>query len=448
MTFDAEITSVAFGGKGIARVAGKVWFVKGTVPGDVVRVRPLETKEHFGEGEVDLFLTRSPLRSEKPPCPVFGQCGGCQWQDIPYETQLVWKKSFLADSLQRVGKIKVDELTIEASPQRWNYRSRVLVRVHVDQAGAVSMGFFKGETRELVAIKKCDLASPSLNTFLGFVADLKLPENRGESFRLEIQEIQTDVPQNLWVTVFPTKGKTQNLKALLERVKNHPKVSWAGRVFELETAMPQVFESDLGIDFVATPGQFQQVNVPHNRNLRRHVLSYAQSQGWKRILDVFCGSGNLSLPLATGSDYVAGVELNPKSIKNAQASAAKNELVNTHWAAHDAVAYLNQLAQQKKERGGAQPGAAGLGAPLDVSLEFDAILLDPPREGFFKGLSSLIALNPKAILYVSCDPVTLARDIGWLTKNGYRIEKIICLDFFPNTYHVESLAFLQRKTSL
>ncbi len=444
MNFDAEITSVAFGGKGIARVAGKVWFVKGTVPGDVVRVRPLESKEHFGEGEVELFLTRSSLRSEKPPCPVFGQCGGCQWQDIPYETQLEWKKSFLADSLQRVGKIKVEELTIEASPHRWNYRSRVLVRVHVDSKGAVSMGYFKGETRELVAIKKCDLASPSLNTFLGFVAELKLPENRGESFRLEIQEIQTEAPQNLWVTVFPTKGKTQDLKALLERVKRHPQVSWVGSVFELETALPQVFESDLGIDFVATPGQFQQINVPHNHNLRRHVLSYAQKQGWKRILDVFCGSGNLSLPLAKGSEYVAGVELNPKSIKNAKASAAMNELGNTHWVACDAVAHLNQLARQKKEAAGESSGSAGGVGPLD----FDVILLDPPREGFFKGLSSLIALNPKAILYVSCDPVTLARDIGWLTKNGYRVEKIICLDFFPNTYHVESLAFLQRDISL
>jgi len=441
MTFEAEITAVAFGGKGIARVAGKVWFVKGTVPGDVVRVRPLDSKEHFGEGEVEFFLTRSPLRSEKPPCPVFGQCGGCQWQDIPYETQLDWKKSFLADSLQRVGKIKVDDLTIVGSPNRWNYRSRVLVRVHVDQAGSVLLGYFKGETRELVSIQKCDLASPSINRFLAFLVAQKMPENSGESFRLEIQEIQTHVEKNLWVTVFPTKGKTQNFQVLLDRLKNHGQISWAGTVFDLEKTEPETFELDLDVDFLATPGQFQQINVPHNRHLRRLVKSYVEKQGFRRILDVFCGSGNLSLPLAAGNEVVAGVELNPKSIKNAKASAAQNAFSNTHWVARDAVAHMNQLAKQKKEATAQTSGSAALDTPWD----FDVILLDPPREGFFKGLSSLIALNPKAILYVSCDPVTLARDLGWLTKNGYEIEKIICLDFFPNTYHVESLAFLRRE---
>jgi 23S rRNA (uracil1939-C5)-methyltransferase len=442
MNFEADITGVAFGGKGIARVEGKVWFVKGTVPGDRVRVKPLESKDNFGEGEAEAFLTRSPLRQEIPPCPVFGQCGGCQWQDIPYSTQLEWKRSFLVDSLRRIGKIEADFTNILPSPEQWHYRSRILIRVHVDLQGQVAFGFFKGETRELVSISQCHIASQGINRFLTFLSDLRLPENAGETFRLEIQELGLTGSSKLWITVFPSLGRKQNLEPALKQIRTHEQTAWVGSSFELGEVSPELFESDLGVDFYATPGQFQQVNLAHNQTLRRLVQDLITELGINRVLDVFCGSGNLSLPLTGICEEVSGVELNPRSIENAKVSAKRNAIDNTHWVAGDGVKYLIDLVKQRNSS--SSSGSKGAEAPI----EFDGILLDPPREGFFKGLSSLIGLNPKFIIYVSCDPVTLARDLGWLTKNGYNVERITCLDFFPNTYHVESLTVLRRRDLL
>jgi 23S rRNA (uracil1939-C5)-methyltransferase len=422
MNFRAEIVSMAFGGKGVARVEGKVWFVRGALPGDTVQVAPLESNERFGQGDVEFFHKKSKLRSEVPPCAVNSICGGCQWQEAAIEVQEQWKLGFVRDALERVGKLSVADISLRSSPAQWEYRSRITVRVHIDSVGGVSLGFFKGETRELVSIKSCEIASPSLNKFLDFFLTLSLKDNRGQSFRLEIQEVPVQVGRNLWVTIFPVEGRKQNFSDLLGKLEKSEQVLWRGLVFDLEKSPISHFESDLGIDFYASPGQFQQVNLPHNRNLRRTILEQIERFKPRRMLDVFCGSGNLSFPAARSLDYLEGVELNSRAIRGAQFTAKKNGLLNTKWIAFDAVKHLQNLSKDRSQ--------------------FDLVLLDPPREGFLRGLKELITVSPKAILYVSCDPVTLARDCAFLTQHRYQVEKIICFDFFPNTYHVESLAVL------
>jgi 23S rRNA (uracil1939-C5)-methyltransferase len=425
MTFKAEIVSMAFGGKGVARVDGKVWFVQGGIPEDVVEVLPTESNERFGQGRIASFHQKSRLRSVVPPCSVSNICGGCQWQDVSSEVQLQWKMGFVRDAMERVGKISVSDISIQPSPEHWAYRSRVTIRVHIDGDGKVDLGFFKGETRELVSIKRCEIASRSLNSLLEFLLNLSLKDNRNQSFRLELQEVPAHDGANVWATIFPTEGRKQKFSDLINKLSHCPQVLWCGLVFDLEKSQVSHFESDQGIDFYASPGQFQQVNLPHNRNLRRLVSELVEKFKPKRLLDVFCGSGNLSFPLARRLEYLEGVELNPRAIRGAQVTAEKNGLLNTKWVSLDAAKHLQILNRE--------------------NARFDVVLLDPPREGFQKGLAELIKLSPKAILYVSCDPMTLARDLAYLSRQRYRVEKIICFDFFPNTFHVESLAVLTRE---
>lgn len=425
MSFEAEIVSVAFGGKGVARVNGKVWFARGTVPEDKVLLEPLEEGDRYGEASVVRFVEKSPLRTETPPCDVFGICGGCQWQDISYEKQLEWKKSFLVSNLQRVGKISGDQsIEIFQSPSQYHYRDRIMVRVHVQDKGKITFGYFKGETRELIPISQCHLASKPINEFLKRFSSLVLEKNSRQTFRLEIQSIPSQSESCLYVTLFPAEGKNQNLNDAVEKIKAIIGVRWAGVIFDVEKCPPEVFESDLGIDFYAAPGQFHQVNLTHNKFLRRMVLEEIIKRAPKKVLDVFCGSGNLTMAVAKQLDYLEGVELNPRSIRHAKLTAEKNGISNTSWHVNDGVRHLAKLARTK--------------------TSFDLIVLDPPREGLFKGLEALMQIGPEYILYVSCDPVTLARDVGTLCKNGYEIEKITCFDFFPNTFHVESLMILKK----
>jgi len=424
MEFEADIIAVAFGGKGIARVDGKVWFVRSTVPEDRVLLSPIEDGDRYGQAEVVSFLKKSPLRSETAPCKVFGTCGGCHWQDISYDQQLEWKKNFLVSNLQRVGKISSEfQIEISKSPSQYNYRDRILVRVHIGSQGKTSTGYFKAESRELVAIDECYLANPKINEFLRRFSSLVFENNSNQTFRMEIQVIPRDLENNLYVTIFPAEGKNQNLQDVIHQIQSVSSVRWAGLVFDLSKSEPELFEVDLGVNFIAAPGQFHQVNLAHNKILRRMVRDETLSLNPQRVLDVFCGSGNLTMPIANSVEYLEGVELNPRSIRHAKLTADENGFTNTKWFVGDGVKHLSKLEREK--------------------AHFDLVVLDPPREGIFHGLNSLLSMRPGHIIYISCDPVTLSRDLGHLCKNGYMIEKISCLDFFPNTYHVESIAVLK-----
>ncbi len=419
------IDSVAYGGKGVSRFDGKVYFVEDTVPGDHVLARVETEKERYGDAKAQAFVTKSSLRGTSP-CSVSEDCGGCQWIGINYPMQLNWKKSFVESALKRIGKLGEDyQVDILGSPNTLNYRNRILVRVHHHETG-LKIGYFKRGSRELIPITACQIAAPLINQGLENIRALNLDTLEPFKVRIELQEVlDQEKAKKLVVTVYPAEGNQDHIRIFTDLIRELPMVHWAGLVFDLKDAPDVLWDEDLGLDFCTIPGQFQQVNMPLNRELRRLVKEFVDLHKPKRILDVFCGSGNLSLPLADGKRYVEGVEFNKKAIVMAKRGATRNSLTNTNYLSGDGEAHLWKCDRAKES--------------------FDLVILDPPRQGMYKGMVPLKNIAPNHIIYVSCDPTTLARDLGYLCrKDFYKIERVVSLDFFPNTYHVETVVFLKK----
>lgn len=416
------ITSMAYGGKGVARSNGKVWFVRDCLPGDEIIARPITSRKSYVDGEVETWLQRSRLR-QPSPCPVSAECGGCQWLDAPYSEQLQWKKSFVENGLQRIGRLQRDtQIPITGSPDHLHYRNRILLRAYGTGAGLV-VGFFKGSSRDLVKITACYIADPLLNTLITELTKLSAPE--GSKWRLECQVLGTARDQ-VAVTVYPGDKVTPGSKELVAKIGAMPIVAWSGLVFQLDQAPLLLLEEDKGIKYLTLPGQFQQINSALNHSLRRKIAAIVDGHEPRRILDVFCGSGNLSLAMAKPGRYVEAVESNKKAIAVGHRNAEANDLSNIRFVADDAEAHLRKCAKSGES--------------------FDLVVLDPPRQGMHSGVAPLMQIGPKVIIYVSCDPNTLARDIGALTENGvYHLVHVEALDFFPNTYHVETVAVLERQ---
>lgn len=415
------IESMAYGGKGVARHEGKVYFVSDAVMGDVLEARIVADKGRYAEAEVARLVTPSPHRGPAP-CAYASDCGGCQWQGIPYDDQLAWKKSFVVSSLTRIGKLPDGlEVQILGSPTALDYRNRILLRIHVTEAGEVRAGYFRRESRELVPITRCAIARPAVNRVVERIAALPLGSLPPMKIRCELQEILPEAGRDVVATVFPAEGGDDAVNAFVNVLGAMPEIHWVGHVHALKDAPLVGYDEGQ----LTMPGQFQQVNVAHNRTLKRLVKAMVDDAQPQRILDVFCGAGNLSLQLADGRRYVEGVELNRTAIAIARRSVDALMLSGATYLAGDAEKHLWKCA-----RGGER---------------FDLVILDPPRQGMYGGMVPLKKIAPKDVIYVSCDPTTLSRDLAYLMrKDLYRLESVTALDFFPNTYHVETVAHLRR----
>lgn len=415
---------MAFGGRGIARRDGKVYFVDDAVEGDHVRVRITEDKERYCSAQIVSFIKPSDLRTT-PRCQFIEKCGGCQWMGISYDKQLEWKAQFINSALKRIGKLPDDfAATVRPSPDVLAYRNRVLIRIHIGENGSLRCGYFQRGSRDLVAINRCEIACDAINRIINALPTLDLSSCKDIRVRLEIQELPHGSGQVV-MTIYPADGSRDATNKFVDLLKALPDVSWAGLVFDLPQAPTLDFDSQFERSFLTIPGQFQQVNVLHNHNLRQYIRDLVNEIQPKRVLDVFCGSGNLSIPLADGKRYVEGVEANKVAIACAKKNAARNNIENTLYIAGDAEKHMWKVSKNHES--------------------FDLVILDPPRQGFFKGMVPLKNLNPAHIIYVSCDPSTLARDLGYLTRNDtYVVRSVTGFDFFPNTYHVETVAVLSR----
>ena len=410
-----EIESMAFGAKGIARDEGKVLFVPGGVPGDLVEASVLKDKGRFAELSIEHIRRPSHLRREAP-CVHANACGGCQWLDISTAQQLDWKKDFLLSALKKFGKLSAS-LNIEVwpSPQSTGYRHRVRFRVVDGQ-----LGYLAQRSHRLVAISQCAIAMPAIQQFIEHWRreEPMVPDD----LQLEVQEAEAGV----MVTVLDQRLSPEVRKRIsgwIERMRRWPYVAWAGLMSQVSEAPCFKIESHLGVDFFTKPGQFYQANLAANRVLRCAVLEYAQSRAGGEVLDLYCGSGNLSLPLARAGFRVMGVEGNRWSIEAANHAVAMNRL-------EGAPDYIRRDATR------------GLKEIMKEGRTFDFVIADPPRSGLGDCVAPLLRLKPQAMILVGCDPNHFARDVGRFVDAGYKIERLILADFFPGTYHLESVAFM------
>lgn len=423
-----EIDALDPAGRGVARNAGKVVFVEGALAGEVVEARLLESRSKFDLARATAILRASAARRE-PRCPYFGVCGGCVTQHVEARTQVAAKQRWLEDNLARIGKLSPESMLAPIHGQEWGYRHRARLSVrYVESKGGALVGFRERKSTYVADMRSCEVLPPG-------VSDLLLPLRSlisKLSIRDRVPQVEIAVGENATVLLFrhllPLTGADQ---ALLKdfadangvRIWLQPEGPDSAHPFHpaareaLRYTLPE-----FGLSFAFQPADFTQVNPAVNRLLVSRALRLLDPQPGERIADLFCGIGNFSLPIAARGAQVIGFEGSAELVKRARENAAANGLV-----AQFEVADLFK------------PNLAHYG-------RFDKFLLDPPREGAIGLVNALPEDWPRRIVYVSCDPATLARDAGVLVhEKGFRLSAAGVVNMFPHTAHVESIALFERE---
>lgn len=417
-----EIDSLSYGPYGVGRIDGKAVMVPKTAPGDRIAARIVESKARYAIGEVLHVITPSAAH-QTPPCPFVDECGGCPWQHIRYDAQLKAKQQNVENALRRIGKLDGFELRpIIPSPQEYRYRRRI--RLQCDSAG--KFGYFRPASHEVIEIDDCLIADGKLTGFIAplrrWVHDLDTP--------MEYVEIVTGDETNQIVVVGKSGGEfIARDAAACDRLLDK-----AGGISGLVLHGPNWRRTwgRTAISVVAEPGitmkvdadVFTQINAEGNRKILDELLDAGKFQSQDRVLELYSGAGNFTLSVARRVAEVVAVEGSRLSIQNGKLSAQRNGLENIRWVCSAVPAALSRLRQRREK--------------------FTKLILDPPRAGA-KGLEAeLASFDAEKLLYVSCDPATLARDLGALANHGYKLRIVQPIDLFPHSFHVESLALMTR----
>ncbi|MBU6229126.1 MAG: 23S rRNA (uracil(1939)-C(5))-methyltransferase RlmD [Cyanobacteria bacterium REEB459] len=445
-TLELSITDLTSNGDGLGRYQDRVVFVPDTVPGDRVRVRLVQARPSFGRGLVREVLSPSPERV-RPACMVADKCGGCQWQSLSYGAQLMAKQQQVVDALTRIGKFVQPPIDpIAAAPAPLGYRNKATYPLERSAQGQVKAGYFRRGSHKLVNLNQCPVQDDQLNPLLaGIKQDIQergwsiYNENRHQgrlrhlglrlgrrSGQQLIVLVSTDprlkdieLQAQMWMERYPhLVGVCLNLNRAKTNVIFGPETLVIDGVPYLEEIL-----ADLRFRIHAT--SFFQINTEQAESLLATLLTELALTGAETIIDAYCGVGALTLPLAQRARRVVGLEVQPEAIEQALANAGLNGIDNVEFQAGEVGTLLPQVADA-------------------LNQQVDVVVLDPPRKGCDRPvLDALVALKPPRIVYMSCDPATLARDLQVLRdQGGYRLSRVQPADFFPQTPHVECVAFL------
>jgi 23S rRNA (uracil1939-C5)-methyltransferase len=411
-----RIESMAFKGYGVSRIDGKVVFIPYSAIGDEVWVEIVEEKKNYSTGKCVDILAPS-LWRVKPPCSYFGTCGGCQWQHIDYAHQAELKKEILKDILMRLGGLKtIPPIPAFPSPDPYDYRTRVQLKVKGEK-----LGYYQERSHQVVDIERCPIAHPLVNEIIPL-----LRKERSLLSSTEEIDIHVSPEEGKGVLIFfflkPSQGWEISARQLL---KSQSILKGITTLRERQTPSlgePRLsFTIPLNLTLRTSPGSFFQVNLKQNEKLIREVLEFSQGQKNERALDLYSGVGNFALPLATMTQEVWGIEENEAAVKDARFNAQFNGIENGEFIRGKVEDVLTKWKREKP----------------------DLVILDPPRTGC-KGIVDQVArLKPKRIVYVSCEPTILARDLRLFSDRGYFLRELTLIDMFPQTYHMEVVGLLQ-----
>lgn len=421
------IESLDAEGRGVARNAeGKVVFVEGALPGERVSYQRVTGKRKFDIARVTSVLEASGSRRQ-PQCPHFGLCGGCATQHADSRTQMAAKQRWLEDNLERIGKVRAETLLPIIYGAEWGYRRRARLSVrHVPSRGGVLVGFRERRSSFIAQMNECHVLPPRASAL---IAPLKALVDR-LSVRARVPQIELAAGDNATALVFRhleplTEADVAFLRGFAREHSIHVWVQAGGpetaRPLEPPTSELYYELPEFGVRIGFRPTDFTQVNHEVNRVLVARAVRLLDPQPGERVADLFCGLGNFSLPLARRGAAVVGFEGNRELVERARDNASANRVV-----AQFEVADLFKT---------------GIGA----FGPFAKILLDPPREGAIELVKALPADWPRRMVYVSCDPATLARDAAVLVQTkGFRLAAAGVVNMFPHTAHVESIALFER----
>ncbi len=444
-----EIVDLAFGGLGVAKLDGFVIFVEQALPGERVAVRIVKKKQNHAQAVIESIERPSPFRVANPPCPLFGTCGGCTWQNFTYEQQIVWKQKQVVDTLAHIGRQHDFEvMPIVGSPAIWRYRNKMEYTFGVDGGGQSVLGFHvPGRYDRIFDVPACLLQPEPLDVMLSivqsFVREHGLeaydPREHKKFLRHAILRHSRTTGESILVLI-TNRGELPDKERLAERlaaaVPGFKGMMWAlftgiSDIARIEKELwrwgdPELFETVNGLTFRISAQSFFQTNTAAAELLYARVVEMAQIEPGMNVLDAFCGAGSIALHCARKGAHVVGVEMIREAIWDARENARRNGI--------DGVTFL------------AAPMDEGLRLARQAARgDFARVIIDPPRGGMDKrSRRGLIDLGAPVFVYVSCNPATLARDLVEFEENGYKVEAVQPVDQFPHTYHIETIVRLRR----
>ena len=441
-----RIEDMSQDGLGIGKAEGYALFVKDTVIGDLAKVKILKTKKNYGFARLEELLEASDKRTE-PKCPLARPCGGCQLQMMKYEEQLRWKEQKVRSDLQRLGGFQeIPMEPIQGMENPFRYRNKAQFPIGYDREGKLVAGFYAGRTHTIIPADDCLLGSESNRRILGRILDwmgrygiAAYREDTGKGL-VRHALIRSGFATGEIMVCLVINGKQfhrgKELTESLTQIPGMTSITFSSNTRRDNVILGDSYEVLWGQDYITdsigeiryqiSPLSFYQVNPVQTRRLYRQALEYAGLTGKETVYDLYCGIGTISLFLAQRAGKVFGVEIVPQAVEDARANARLNGITNAEFFAGRAEEIV---PRQYREQG----------------IRADVVVVDPPRKGCGEELlETMTAMAPEKIVYVSCDPATLARDLKYLCARGYELKKVRAFDQFPQTVHVETVVLLSK----
>ena len=434
------VSDISIEGHGIAKQDGAVFFCQGLLPGETARVKIIKTNKRFLIARPIVILSESESRIA-PACPVFKRCGGCSLQHLAYPAQLNFKTRRVKDALLRIGGIDVEVQDCAASPKDFNYRNKAMFPV-AKVGENLQAGFYAKHSHDVVDIAACPIQHPLINQAFSLVK-VWLKENKisiydEKTHKGLVRQIfaRVTAPDALMVGLVATRESIPHIESLIDALMQIETLksvminvnSSTGNTLLGDKSLCLYGEDTLlhtidGLNFKVSLNAFLQVNTDQTESLYRTAMDMADIQKTDTVIDLFCGIGTLTLLAAKKAKKVYGIEYVQTATDNARENAAANQIGNAEFICGDCTALFAETAKK-----------AGT---------VDVLIVDPPRKGLDVALiSQILKAAPKRMVYVSCDPGTLARDLKLLSEK-YAIEEVKPFDMFPQTTHVETVVLLE-----
>lgn len=441
--YTCQITGYTSEGLGVAHIQDRAVFIKDTIVGEIWEIKLVKVTKTAVYGKGIKLLSPSPAR-QSPLCPAAGKCGGCVLMHMDYAEELKMKLDKVNHAIQRIGGSDYVIQEIIPADNELRYRNKGITAVGM-QNDTLCAGFYRQRSHDIIPVSNCLLQSEAASRInsavLTWMKESHIPAYNEETGKGSVRHIftRTNRKGQIMVTIVSAKGfgtATNTLAPALLKAcpdvvgivlninKSKGNSVLAGDFYTL-WGSDTIEESLCGYTFSISPQSFFQINPPQAEKLYNRAVEYAAPNGGT-VLDLYCGTGTITLCLSAKADHVIGAEIVPEAVENAKANALRNSVTNTEFICADAAAAARTL----KERG----------------ITPDCIVVDPPRKGMYPdALENIAEMKPQRIVYVSCDPATLARDVKLLGEKGYQITKGTAVDMFPRTHHVETVVALELK---
>ena len=454
--FELEIDDIGTEGEGIAHIDGYALFIKDAIPGDVVRTKVIKAKKNYGYGRLIEIVKPSKDRVE-PVCPVARQCGGCQIQHLSYEAQLAYKENKIKNCLVRLGKFpkeQIDEIMepLMGMEEPYHYRNKAQFPVGRNKDGELVTGFYASRTHSIIPATNCAIQDKRneeiLNTVLVFMKEFGIEPYDEVTHTGLVRHILTRVGYHTGEImvclvlngkslphqdVFVERlAKIDGMKSISINVNREKTNVILGNKVKTLWGADYIVDSIGTIKYQISPLSFYQVNPVQTQKLYQTALDYAGLTGNEIVWDLYCGIGTISLFLAKQAKMVYGVEIVPEAIADANRNKEFNQIENVEFfvGASETV-----LPEKYRESGG--------------KMSADVIVVDPPRKGCDVSLlQTILDMGPERVVYVSCDPATLARDLRFLCDGGYELKKVRGCDMFGHSGHVETVVLMSKENTL